>query len=65
MEVMKLVVVMEEGYERNISREQPHSTWENYFSGDQIMSWIGENEFGAKMTFRRDHSPGEIEGKYL
>ena len=62
MEVMKLMVEGEEGDKRKIFREHLHSTWENYFSGEQIMNWLGGNEFGSTMTCRRDRLPGEIEG---
>ena len=65
MEVMKLVVEGEEGGEREIFCEHPHSTWDNYFSGDQIMNLIGGDLFGATMTCRRDRLPGYIEGSYL
>ena len=60
MEVMNLVLKVEEGDERKIFREHPHSTWDNYFSGDQIINWISGNVFGATMTCRRDRLPGEI-----
>ena len=40
MEVMKLVVEVEERGERKILRENPHSIWDNYFSGYQIINWI-------------------------
>ena len=65
MEVMKLMVEGWEGDERKTFCEHPHSTWENYFSGDQIMNWLGGNGFGSTMTCRRDRLPGEIEGHYL
>ena len=63
MEVMKLMVEGEDGYERKTFHENPHSTWENYFSGDQIMNWLGGNGFGSTMTCRRDWFPADIEGK--
>ena len=65
MEAMKLMVEGEEGDERKTFREHPHSTWENYFSGDQKMNWLGGNGFGSTMKCRRDQLPGEIEGNYL
>ena len=63
MEVTNLFVEGEGGYERKIFCEHPHSTWENYFSGDQVMNWIGSNGFGATMKFRRYHLPGGIGGQ--
>ena len=50
---------------RQIFREKPHSTWDNYFSGDQILTWLGENGFGATMTCRRDRLPAGILSDYL
>ena len=38
---------------------------DNYFSGDRILNWFGENGFGATITCRRDRLPKEIDGKYL
>ena len=43
MEVMKLMVEVEEGDERKIFREHPHSKWDNYFNGDHITNWLGGN----------------------
>ena len=38
----------------------PHSTWDNYFSGDQATNWLGRNGFGATMACRRYWLPGGI-----
>ena len=54
----------EEGDERKIFREHPHSTWENYFSGGQIMNWIGRNGFEDTMMCRKYQLSGDIEGGY-
>ena len=43
MEVVNLAVEVEEGDERKILCEHPHSTWKNYFSGDQIMNLLDGN----------------------
>jgi hypothetical protein len=43
----------------------PHFTWDNCFSGDHIMDWLGENGFGAAMTCRRDRLPHGVKGEYL
>jgi hypothetical protein len=42
--------VAEEG-RRQIFSEKPHSTWDNYFSGDNTMAHMGEN--GFPITFAR------------
>jgi hypothetical protein len=45
--------------------ELPHFTWDNFFSGDQILDYIGLLGFGALMTCRRDRLPTGIPEKYL
>ena len=60
MEVLKLVVLGYEGGETKIFHEHPHSTWYNYFSGYQIMNWLGGNVSGSTMTCTRDMLPGDI-----
>jgi hypothetical protein len=50
---------------RQIFREKPHLTFDNYFSGDTIMDWTGANGFSATMTCRRDRLPRGIENKYF
>ena len=42
----------------------PHSTWDNYFSGDDIMNWMGRNGFSAITTCRRDRLPKGVPGHY-
>lgn len=37
--------------------DKPHSTWDNHFSGCQVLDWLGENGFSATMTCRRDRLP--------
>lgn len=39
---------------------KPHTTWDNSFSGDKIMDWLGNNGFGATMTCRRDRLPNGV-----
>ena len=65
MEVMNLMVVGVEGCEKKILCEHPHSTWDNYFNGYQIINWLVGNGFGAMMPCSRGRLPGDIEGKYL
>ena len=50
---------------KKIFKEKFHSTWDNYFSGDVIMDWLGTNGFSATMTCRRDRLPSGVPGKYL
>ena len=45
--------------------EKPHTTWDNYFSGDIVMDWLVHNGFGATMTFRRDRLPSGVPNQYL
>ena len=63
MEAMNLMMEGGEGGEMKIFREDQHSTWENYFSGDQIMNCLGRNVFESTMTCRRDRLLGDIEGR--
>lgn len=63
--VLPMVEGAEEGNVKKIFRLHPHSTWDNYFCGDNIMNWIGQNGFGTTMTIRRDCLPKAILGKYL
>ena len=58
--VLKLMSEGENGDNIRIFCEHPHSTWDNYFSGDQIMNWIGGNGFGDTTSFRRYQLPGDI-----
>ena len=45
---------------RQIFKKKPHSTWDNFFSGDRICTYIGQNGFGATMTCRRDRLPSGV-----
>ena len=37
-----------------IFSQKPHSTWDNYFSGNAIFDWIGQNGFSFTITSRMD-----------
>jgi hypothetical protein len=50
---------------RKIFSAKPHSTWDNYFSGDFIFDWMGRKGFPVTMTVRRDRLPSPILGIYL
>jgi len=69
MEILCPLVIGEEStmidFNRQIFKEKPHITFDNYFSGDGIMNWAGENGFSATMTCRRDRLPGGVANKYL
>jgi len=49
---------------KKIYKRKPHITMDNYFSGEKILTWIGQNGFGATMTCRRDRLPPAVPGKY-
>lgn len=53
------------GNKKKIFREKPHTTWDNYFSGDAIYDWIGKNGFSCTTTCRRDRFPKDIPKQYL
>ena len=50
---------------RQIFSVRPHSTWDNFFSGDQIFDWLGQKGFAATMTCRRDRLPFQVPKEYL
>lgn len=45
--------------ENQIYDKHPHVTMDNYFSGDKISDWIGQNGLTCTMTCRRDRLPGK------
>ena len=49
---------------RQIFKERPHITWDNSFSGDQILNWLGEKGFGGTMTCRRDRTMEGVAKEY-
>ena len=55
----------EDGSTKKVFRAKPHTTWDNYFSGDLVMDWLGQNGFGATMSCRRDHLPSGVPNQYL
>jgi hypothetical protein len=50
---------------KKIFSEKPHSTWDDYFSGDHIMNWLGNNGLAAAMTCCQDRFPATIPGEYF
>lgn len=40
-------------------------TWDNYFSGDQIMEWLGANGFSATMTTNRGRAPVGVPREFM
>ena len=49
---------------RKIFKEKPHTTWDNYFSGDDIMNWCGKNEWPCTMTCQRGRLPKKVPTGY-
>jgi len=49
---------------KQIFREKPHITWDNYFSGDQTMQCIAEKGLGITCTVNRDCLPGKVPKQY-
>jgi hypothetical protein len=43
--------------------ENPHTKWDNYFSGDLIMDWLGTNYSSATMTCQHDSLPFNAPGE--
>ena len=50
---------------RDMFRQKPHITCDNFFSGDGIINYACEQGFGVTMTCRRDRLPKGVPGKYL
>ena len=51
---------LSEGGHRQIFSEPPHTTWDNYFSGDNIMIFLGERGLPATITCRCYKLPKDI-----
>jgi hypothetical protein len=47
----------EEDGRRQIFENQPHITLDNFFSGDQVIHYLGERGYKATMTCRHDRLP--------
>ena len=63
-------MVIDEGYAvhgetQKVFMEKPHTTWDNYFSGDLVMDWLGQNGFRATMTCRIDRLPSSVTNQYM
>ena len=56
---------LSEGGHRQIFSEPPHTTWDNYFSGGNIMRFLGERGLPATVTCGRDRLPKYIPSMYL
>lgn len=65
MEKIGSMVLGEDSTKKKIFREKPHSTWDNYFSGDKIFDYLGANGYAATMTNRRDRLPSDVPGEYF
>ena len=50
---------------RAIFEQKPHFTFDNHFSGDEIMEYAAAEGFGLTMTCRRDRLPGGIPDHYF
>jgi hypothetical protein len=45
--------------------EKPHSTWNDFFSDDDINEWIGQNNFGVTITCCQDRLPRGVSNHFL
>jgi hypothetical protein len=50
---------------RQIFPEKPHITCNNYFSGDEVMDYLGEKGFSATMTCQRNGLPQGVDRCFL
>jgi hypothetical protein len=46
-------------------KSHPHFTWDNHFSGDTIMEWLGSQGFGATMTCCHHRLPAGVPGHFF
>lgn len=58
-------LISKEPGDGKIFREKPHMTFDNFFSGDEIMDHIGQLGFAATMTCRRDRLPTGVPKSYF
>ena len=48
-----------------IFSQKPHFTFDNYFSGDEVMEYAANEGFGLTLTVRRDRLPRGIPGMFF
>eukprot|EP00957_Ditylum_brightwellii_P082081 6241530-Ditylum_brightwellii.AAC.1 len=65
LEQLKPMIQGEAGDCREILIKHSCSIWDDYFSSNRIMDWIGGERFGSVMTCTKDHLPGDTPGEYL
>ena len=66
--VRKMVIEKEDavqGETRKVFMEKPHTTQDNYFSGDLVMDLLGNNGSGATMECRSEILPSGVPNQYL
>ena len=49
---------------KKIYTQKTHITMDNYFSGEKIADWVGQNSFGVTMTCRGDRLPSGVPERY-
>ena len=50
---------------KQIFEEPPHITMDNFFSGDMVLNFLGQEGWKATMTCRRDRLPQGVPKKYF
>ncbi len=50
---------------KQIFEEPPHITMDNFFSGDKVMTFLGQEGWKATMTCRRERLPEGVPKKYV
>jgi hypothetical protein len=50
---------------RQIFSEKPHSTWDNHFSGNNIMDYLEQKGYAATMTCQRNRIPKGVHDSFL
>jgi len=49
---------------RRIFSEPPHTTWDNFFSGDQTMEYIASKGLGITCTVNQGRLPSKVPGQH-
>ena len=65
IDFLETMIEGREGSAKKIFRKPFHTSWDNYFSGEQVCHYSGSKGVGISFTTRRDRLPKEINSKYL
>jgi hypothetical protein len=61
----KEVRMEDNGDTQGLFRQLPHITWDNFFSGEEVVAWCADQVFGMMSTLRRDCFPKEVPKEFF